>query len=241
MKQNNQPKNPAAGDVATTQNSVSGQIRIAKARQLANAAERAKQGAGRKSMAAVATTPAQSEITSKPPNLYQVTRINTPADFPEVARLLSRELNKIAESQSYILTLWEKLRGQAGGQAGGQDYVDFSVPVDFSAGITIYGMAGFNPIPEQMQSGGTDFDAVPFGWSLMGATPTNAPADYDGYGVSFAFSMQGTRGYKTIKEFTDNALTGSTWAIQFAIDTHAAVWIRNFTNTAPWADWKTIV
>jgi hypothetical protein len=56
--------------------------------QIANATERAKQDTGRKSMAAVATTPAQSEITSKPPSLYLVTRINTPADFPEVARLL---------------------------------------------------------------------------------------------------------------------------------------------------------
>ncbi|MBK0633383.1 hypothetical protein GZZ44_10530 [Klebsiella aerogenes] len=59
-------------------------------------------------MSAVADTPDQSEITSKPPTLYQVDRINVPADLPEVARLMYRELNKIAESQSMILTLWKK-------------------------------------------------------------------------------------------------------------------------------------
>jgi hypothetical protein len=106
MKQNNPLKNSAAGDVATTQNSVSDQIRIAKEKQKASARQRSAGVHPRKSMAAVTTTPEQSEITNKPPNLYQVTRINTPADFPEVARLLSRELNKVAESQSYILTLW---------------------------------------------------------------------------------------------------------------------------------------
>lgn len=106
MKQNNRLKKPSCSELATTQNSVTDQIQAAKAKQQANARKRAAGAAGRKSMSAVATTPEQSEITNKPPNLYQPGRINVPADFQEVARLLYRELNKVAESQSYLLTLW---------------------------------------------------------------------------------------------------------------------------------------
>lgn len=154
MKQNNPPKNHAAGQLATTQNSVSDQIRTAKEKQKANARLRAAGAAGRKSMGAVSTTPEQSELTSKPPNLYQPERINVPADFPEVARLLYRELTKIAESQSIILTLWEKVRGQI----ADVDSVTFGVPVEFSAGATLNGF----PIPTGRFVTTYPWDSVPW-------------------------------------------------------------------------------
>lgn len=34
----------------------------------------------------------------------------------------------------------------------------FNVPVDFTAGLTIDGLSGFNPIPEAMPGGSTTFD-----------------------------------------------------------------------------------
>lgn len=84
------------------------QIAAAKARQRQEARKRAQQKLGYKSGAAVTTTTPQSEITEQPPTLYQVDKINTPADFEEVARLLHRELTKIQQSQSYLLTMWQK-------------------------------------------------------------------------------------------------------------------------------------
>lgn len=213
------------------------QIDAAKARQKARARERASQGVGRKSMAAATTTPAQSEITSKPPNLYQVTRINTPADFQEVARLLHDQLTKIAESQSYILTLWEKLRGQV----GGLDSVEFNVPVEFSDGVTIGGKSGFNIIPDEMPTGSTSFDDTHWGWCRMSTSPAESPGTWDGYGVCLTYSMHGTEGYSTPLDYI-NALKGNSncWVVQEATDTHGTKWIRSWVNAGPWGTWQKI-
>lgn len=50
----------------------------------------------------------QSEVTRKPPTIYQVPKINVPHNLEEFAKLFQQELTSIAQSQSIILTLWEQ-------------------------------------------------------------------------------------------------------------------------------------
>lgn len=54
----------------------------------------------------------QSEVTERPPNLYRVPKINIPDNLHDVARLVQSELQKIEQSQSVMLSLWEKYQEQ---------------------------------------------------------------------------------------------------------------------------------
>lgn len=106
VSQNKSLQSDVGQSAGTEQSSVREQISQAKAEQKADAKRRARLGIGRKSGAAAITT-TQSEVAEKPPVLYQPPKINTPADLGEVARLMQREFEKIAASQSYLLTLWK--------------------------------------------------------------------------------------------------------------------------------------
>ncbi|HCL5072919.1 TPA: hypothetical protein N2F43_002183 [Salmonella enterica] len=79
------------------------------------------------------TTNAQSEVTESPPAIYQVPNINVPENLEEAAKLIQSELQKISQSQSILLTLWEKLRNQVATASG----VEFTKPVTFAAGVTL--------------------------------------------------------------------------------------------------------
>ncbi|EBA0991014.1 hypothetical protein FHA31_07380 [Salmonella enterica] len=78
------------------------------------------------------TTNAQSEVAESPPTVYQVPNINVPENLEEAAKLIQSELQKIAQSQSVLLTLWEKLKSQAATASG----VEFTKPVAYAAGVT---------------------------------------------------------------------------------------------------------
>ena len=235
MTKNNSLESEDGQRTGTEQNTVKLQIAAAKERQRKNARLRATQRLGGKSPAAVTSTTPQSELTSKPPILYEPPKINVPNSLWEVARLLEIELNKISASQSFLLTMWEKLRGQV----AGQDSVQFNVPVDFDAGLTINGLSGFNPIPVNMPASVASFDDPLWGWCLMATNAAGHPGTWDGYGVCLTYSMQGTRGYATPLDYI-NALKGGSncWVIQEATDTHATKWIRAWTNAGPWTDWQ---
>ncbi|HDG1101534.1 TPA: hypothetical protein PCY80_000301 [Klebsiella aerogenes] len=102
VSQNKSLQSDVGQSAGTEQSSVREQISQAKAEQKADAKRRARLGFG-----AAAITTTQSEVAEKPPVLYQPPKINTPADLGEVARLMQREFEKIAASQSYLLTLWK--------------------------------------------------------------------------------------------------------------------------------------
>ncbi|HED5885101.1 TPA: hypothetical protein R5S02_000180 [Salmonella enterica] len=78
------------------------------------------------------TTNAQSEVAESPPTVYQVPNINIPENLEGAAKLIQSELQKIAQSQSVLLTLWEKLKSQAATASG----VEFTKPVAYAAGVT---------------------------------------------------------------------------------------------------------
>ncbi|EEB7839164.1 hypothetical protein GNY41_11810 [Salmonella enterica subsp. enterica] len=78
------------------------------------------------------TTNAQSEVAESPPTVYQVPNINVPENLEEAAKLIQSELQKIAQSQSVLLTLWEKLKSQAATASG----VEFTKPVAYAAGAS---------------------------------------------------------------------------------------------------------
>lgn len=89
------------------------------------------------------TTNAQSEVAESPPTVYQVPNINVPENLEEAAKLIQSELQKIAQSQSVLLTLWEKLKSQAATASG----VEFTKPVAYAAGVTeTYHNGGAYPI-----------------------------------------------------------------------------------------------
>ncbi|ECA8969600.1 hypothetical protein ETB55_04365 [Salmonella enterica subsp. enterica serovar Omuna] len=89
------------------------------------------------------TTNAQSEVAESPPTVYQVPNINIPENLEEAAKLIQSELQKIAQSQSVLLTLWEKLKSQAATASG----VEFTKPVAYAAGVTeTYYNGGAYPI-----------------------------------------------------------------------------------------------
>ncbi|EDX9922995.1 hypothetical protein GRU93_001535 [Salmonella enterica] len=81
----------------------------------------------------------QSEITESPPAVYQVPNVNVPENLEEAAKLIQSELQKISQSQSVLLTLWEKLKSQAATATG----VEFTKPVVFDEGVKIYGVPVF--------------------------------------------------------------------------------------------------
>lgn len=95
----------------------------AKLKQREDARRRSQQAPRRASSQAVASD--QSEVTEEAPAVYRVPQINVPEDLQGVARLIQTELAKIEQSQSILLTLWEKLRSQA----NEADAVTFSKPI----------------------------------------------------------------------------------------------------------------
>ncbi|EDE9644413.1 hypothetical protein MM452_000244 [Salmonella enterica] len=101
-----------------------------KLQALADARRRATTNVRKTSSAS--TTNAQSEVAESPPVIYQVPNINVPENLEEAAKLIQSELQKISQSQSILLTLWEKLRNQVATASG----VEFTKPVTFAAGVT---------------------------------------------------------------------------------------------------------
>lgn len=84
------------------------QITLAKQRQSENARARSKQPFRQTSSASTSN----SEVTERPPQVYQAPQINVPENLHEAAKLIHDELSKIAQSQSIILTLWEAYEKQ---------------------------------------------------------------------------------------------------------------------------------
>lgn len=107
------------------------EINQAKRQQLEDARRRSQQKPRRSSQQALADEQ-QSEVTERAPNLYRVPQINVPEDLQGAAKLIQSELQKIEQSQSVLLTLWQKLQGQVAGADG----VTFKKPVTFTQATT---------------------------------------------------------------------------------------------------------
>ena len=105
MKQDNQPQN-IDGQRATAE-----QIAMAKAKQKADALKRSKTNTRRTSQAS--TSNEQSQVTEQPPVMYQVPNISVPDNLHDCAKLIQGELAKIAQSQSVLLTLYERIQGKS--------------------------------------------------------------------------------------------------------------------------------
>lgn len=103
MKQNNQPKS------ANGQRPTAEQITEAKARQRADALKRSQIVTRRTSGASISN----SQVTERPPQVYQAPQINVPENLHDTAQLIHDELGKIAQSQSVLMTLWEQLKGKS--------------------------------------------------------------------------------------------------------------------------------
>ena len=117
------------------------QVTEAKARQRENALLRSKTDIRRTSSAS--TENAQSEVTERPPALYQVPPINVPDNLHDCAKLIHSELTKIANSQSVLLSLWEKVKDQANTAGTVEFKKAVAVDGDFAVGgsTTFYGDA----------------------------------------------------------------------------------------------------
>ncbi|WP_193147878.1 vWA domain-containing protein [Citrobacter freundii] len=83
----------------------------AKLKQREDARRRSRQAPRRASSQAVSSD--QSEVTEEAPAVYRVPQINVPEDLQGAAKLIQTELAKIEQSQSILLTLWEKLKAQS--------------------------------------------------------------------------------------------------------------------------------
>ncbi len=83
----------------------------AKLKQREDARRRSRQAPRRASSQAVSSD--QSEVTEEAPAVYRVPQINVPEDLQGAAKLIQTELAKIEQSQSILLTLWEKLKSQS--------------------------------------------------------------------------------------------------------------------------------
>ncbi|MGK3630392.1 hypothetical protein ACSLOU_00595 [Enterobacter cloacae] len=99
MKQDNSPQSEDG------QSLIAAQIAASKLRQRENALLRSKTGIRRTSSASTEN----SQVTERPPQVYQAPQINTPKDLHEVAKLVHGEFEKIAQSQSVLLSLWQRL------------------------------------------------------------------------------------------------------------------------------------
>ncbi|ASG63927.1 hypothetical protein CEW81_18235 [Kluyvera genomosp. 3] len=78
-----------------------------KTKALAEARERATKQIRRTSLAS--TSNKQSEVAQKPPQVYRVEGMNIPDDLAGMTKLVHSELQKIEQSQSVILSIWERL------------------------------------------------------------------------------------------------------------------------------------
>lgn len=137
-----------------------------KLQALAGARRRATTNVRKTSNASTANT--QSEVTESPPTVYQVPNINVPENLEEAAKLIQSELQKISQSQSILLTLWEKLRNQVATASG----VEFTKPVTFAAGATsTYNNGGAYPVYINNWWDGASRGAV---WELDCNDPVNS-------------------------------------------------------------------
>lgn len=82
----------------------------AKLKQREDARRRSRQAPRRASSQAVSSD--QSEVTEEAPAVYRVPQINVPDDLQGVAKLIQTELAKIEQSQTILLSLWEKVKDQ---------------------------------------------------------------------------------------------------------------------------------
>ncbi|EBV5232285.1 hypothetical protein NE78_000526 [Salmonella enterica subsp. enterica serovar Telelkebir] len=179
------------------------------------------------------TTNAQSEVAESPPTVYQVPNINVPENLEEAAKLIQSELQKIAQSQSVLLTLWEKLKAQYATEAG----VEFTKPVSFQDSPQIEGQYGWNCVPDYTQKVSGSMDEAPWGWSCV-AGLEGAP-DGVGYGTALTISSGGTSGYATPESQRVAGYNGA-WLQQIYINTSAVMHIRQSTNGSAWSEWSTI-
>ncbi|EDW2792573.1 hypothetical protein GSO30_001606 [Salmonella enterica] len=201
-----------------------------KLQALADARRRATTNVRKTSSAS--TTNDQSEVAESPPTVYQVPNINVPENLEEAAKLIQSELQKIAQSQSVLLTLWEKLKSQYATATG----VEFTKPVTFQDSPQIEGQYGWNCVPEHTQTVSSSMDSAPWGWScVVGAG--DAP---DGriYGTALTISSGGTSGYATPESQRIAGYNGA-WLQQVYIS-GSAVYIRESTNGAAWSGWSAI-
>ncbi|EAO1621237.1 hypothetical protein ABFT38_002493 [Salmonella enterica] len=83
----------------------------AKLKQREDARRRSRQAPRRASSQAVSSD--QSEITEEAPAVYRVPQINVPEDIQGVAKLIQTELAKIEQSQTILLSIWQKVKDQA--------------------------------------------------------------------------------------------------------------------------------
>lgn len=114
---------------------------LAKLKQREDARMRSKQAPRRASSQAVSSD--QSEVTEEAPAVYRVPQINVPEDLQGAAKLIQTELAKIEQSQSILLSLWEKVKDQANSQTD----ISFSKPITGPQVSTDYLQVGnyFNP------------------------------------------------------------------------------------------------
>ncbi|EBU8203617.1 hypothetical protein DQD37_01870 [Salmonella enterica subsp. enterica serovar Cardoner] len=179
------------------------------------------------------TTNAQSEVAESPPTVYQVPNINVPENLEEAAKLIQSELQKIAQSQSVLLTLWEKLKSQYATATG----VEFTKPVSFQDSPQIEGQYGWNCIPERTQTVSDSMNNAPWGWSCVAGL--EGLPDGVGYGTVLTISSGGTSGYATPDSQRVAGYNGA-WLQQIYINTSAVMYIRQSTNGNAWSEWSAI-
>jgi len=60
----------------------------------------------------LSTDNTESQVAESPPTVYQAPQINVPQDMHEAAKLIKGELEKIATSQTVLLSLWQNIKEQ---------------------------------------------------------------------------------------------------------------------------------
>lgn len=201
-----------------------------KLQALADARRRATTNVRKTSSAS--TTNAQSEVAESPPVIYQVPNINVPENLEEAAKLIQSELQKISQSQSVLLTLWEKLKSQYATATG----VEFTKPVTFQSSPQIEGQYGWNCVPQYAQTVVGSMDNAPWGWACVSGVG-DAP-NYP-YGTLLTVGSGGTGGYETPGAQKTAGYDGA-WIQQIYITTEPRVFIRQTTNGNDWSDWLNI-
>ncbi|HCM2495373.1 TPA: hypothetical protein N3D36_004586 [Salmonella enterica subsp. enterica serovar Lehrte] len=178
-------------------------------------------------------TNAQSEVAESPPVVYQVPNINVPENLEEAAKLIQSELQKISQSQSVLLTLWEKLKSQAATASG----VEFTKQVSFQDSPQVEGQYGWNCVPNNQQFVSDSMSNAPWGWACVSGI-ADAPNGSE-FGTVLTISSGGTGGYVTPAAQISAAYNGA-WLQQIYIDTGAAIYIRQSTNGGGWSGWELI-
>lgn len=73
------------------------------------------------------TSNEQSELTKTPPTVYRLAKINVPDNLVDMTKTLHGELQKIEQSQSVILSIWQKVQSML----PHSDSLEFKLPVTF--------------------------------------------------------------------------------------------------------------